>query len=79
MLALCVFVASSLTIVYVEVISNIKYYLSTRGKGYYVYIDDISNNKFQLHHLYLEHYFIQQKHDQKIDIYVSTTIPNINN
>ena len=29
-----------------------------------VYMEDMANMKFQIHHLHLEKYFIQQKHDQ---------------
>ena len=30
-----------------------------------VYMDDISNMKYKIHHLHLEQKFNQQKHDQK--------------
>ena len=29
-----------------------------------IYMEDIADTKYQLHHLHLEKYFIQQKHDQ---------------
>ena len=36
--------------------------------------EDISENKFQLHHLHFEKYFIQQKHDKNSNFYVSITV-----
>ena len=39
-----------------------------------VYIDDKADMKFQLHHLHLEKYVMQQQHDKNLMTYVSITV-----
>ena len=41
---------------------------------YDVYMEDIDDRKFQLHHLHLEQYFIQQNMIKVSDIYVRITV-----
>ena len=53
--------------------------LVVKNKIFGLYMKYIANKKCQLHHLHMVKYFIQLNMIKIADIYVSITIPNINN